>query len=118
MLENIKFTLVSRVDSPQSDAKNKEQLHTSKFDFGSEPHPNGSLISVQSILTDEAGNSYERQEQIILHFEQSFYIDFDNDFLSKFLQSSIKKHGYDLGLDEDKVQLPSVGTILYFVENS
>ena len=57
MLENINFTLVSRVDSPQGQAKNKEQLHTSKFDFGSEENPNGSLISVQSILTDESNNS-------------------------------------------------------------
>ena len=118
MLKNIKFTLVSRVDSPQGQAKNKEQSHTSKFDFGSESHPNGSLISVQSILTDEANNSYERQEQIILHFEQSFYIEFDNYFLAKYIQFSIKKHGYDLGLAEDKVQLPSVESILSFVENS
>jgi len=118
MLENIKFTLVSRVDSPQGEAKNKEQLHTSKFDFGSESHPNGSLISVQSILTDEADNSYERREQIIFHFEQSFYIKFDSDFLAKYIQFSIKNHGYDLGLAEDKVKLPSVETTLSFVENN
>ena len=96
MLENIKFTLVSRVDSPQGEAKNKEQFHTSKFDFGSESRPNGSLISVQSILTDETNNSYERQEQVIFHFEQTTYIEFDNDFLAKYIQLSIKKHGYDL----------------------
>ncbi|NBL64060.1 hypothetical protein GV828_02465 [Flavobacterium sp. NST-5] len=118
MLENINFTLVSRADSPQGQATNKEQLHTSKYDFGSEPHPNGSLISVQSVLTDETNNSYERQEQIILHFEQTTYIEFDNDFLAKFIQFSIKKHSYDLGLAEDKVQLPSVESILSFVENS
>lgn len=118
MIENINFTLVSRVDSPQGEAKNKEQLHTSEFDFGSESHPNGSLISVQCILTDEANNSYERREQIIFHFEQSFYIEFDNDFLAKYIQFSIKKHGYDLGLTEDRVQLPSVESILSFVENS
>ena len=118
MLENINFTLVSRVDSPQGQAKNKEQFHTSKFDFGSESHPNGSLISVQSILTDETNNSYERQEQVILHFEQTTYIEFDNDFLAKYIQLSIKKHGYDLGLAEDKVQLPYIESILSFVENS
>jgi len=118
MLENINFTLVSRVDSPQGQAKNKEQLHTSKFDFGSEENPNGSLISVQSILTDESNNSYERQEQVIFHFEQTTYIEFDNNFLARFIQFSIKKHGYDLGLDEDKVQLPSVESILSFIENS
>ena len=109
MLENINFTLVSRVDSPQGQAKNKEQFHTSKFDFDSESRPNGSLISVQSILTDETNNSYERQ---------TTYIEFDNDFLAKYIQLSIKKHGYDLGLAEDKVQLPSVESILSFVENS
>ncbi len=118
MLENINFTLVSRVDSPQGEATNKEQLHTSKYDFGSEPHPNGSLISVQSILTDEDNNSYERQEQVIFHFEQTDYIEFDNNFLAKFIQFSIKKHGYELGLAEDKVELPSVGVILLLVEHS
>ena len=118
MLENINFTLVSRVDSPQGQAKNKEQLHTAKFDFGSEANPNGSLISVQSILTDESNNSYERQEKIIFHFEQTNYMEFDNTFLVKFIQFSIKKHGYDLGLDEDKVQLSSIESILSFVENS
>mgnify|MGYP003616798746 FL=1 len=118
MLENINFTLVSRVDSPQGQAKNKEQFHTSKFDFDSESRPNGSLISVQSILTDETNNSYERQEQVIFHFEQTTYIEFDNDFLAKYIQFSIKKHGYDLGLAEDKVKLPSAESILSFVENS
>lgn len=118
MLENINFTLVSRVDSPQGQAKNKEQFHTSKFDFGSESRPNGSLISVQSILTDETNNSYERQEQVIFHFEQTTYIEFDNDFLAKYIQLSIKKHGYDLGLAEDKIQLRSVESILSFIENS
>ena len=118
MLENINFTLVSRVDSPQGQAKNKEQLHTCKFDFGNEDNPNGNLISIQSILTDESNNSYERQEQIILHFEQTTYIEFDNNFLAKFVQFSIKKHGYDLDLSEDKVELPSIDVILSFVENS
>ena len=118
MLENINFNLVSRVDSPQGQAKNKEQKHTSKFDFGSEPNQNGSLISFQSVLTDESNNSYERQEQIIFHFEQTTYIDFDNNFLAKFIQFSIRKHGYDLGLSEDKLIIPSIESILYFVENS
>ena len=118
MLENINFTLVSRVDSPQGQAKNKEQLHTCKFDFGNEDNPNGNLISIQSILTDESNNSFERQEQIILHFEQTTYIEFDNNFLAKFVQFSIKKHGYDLDLSEDKVELPSIDVILSFVENS
>ena len=118
MLENVNFTLVSRVDTPQGQAKNKEQSHTTKFDFRSEDNPNGSLISVQSILTDESNNSYERQEQVIFHFEQTTYIEFDNNFLARFIQFSIKKHGYDLGLDEGKVHLPSVESILSFVENS
>ncbi len=118
MLENINFTLVSRIDSPQGQAKNKEQLHTLTFDFGSEPNPNGGLISIQSILTDGSNNSYERQEEIILHFEQTTFIDFDNNFLAEFIQFSVKKHGYDLGLTEDKVQLPSIDVILSFVENS
>lgn len=82
MLENINFTLVSRVDSPQGQAKNKEQLHTSNFNFWSEPNPNGSLVSVHSVLTDESNNSY------------------------------------DLGLSEDKIKIPSIESILYFVENS
>jgi hypothetical protein len=118
MLENINFTLVSRIDSPEGEAINKEQLHTSKFDFGSEANPNGSLISIQSILIDESNNSYERQEQVILHFEQTTYIEFDNNFLANLIQLSIKKYGYDLGLNEDKVQLPPVESILSFVENS
>lgn len=118
MLENINFTLVSRVDFPQGEAKNKEQLHTSHFDFGSEPNPNGSLISIQSILTDDSRNNYERQEQIILHFEQTSYIEFGNDFLANFIQFSIKQHVYALGLSEDKILIPSVEAILSFVENS
>lgn len=79
---------------------------------------NSFIISVQSILTDETDNSYERQEQVIFHFEQTTYIEFDNDFLAKYIQLSIKKHGYDLGLAEDKVKLPSAESILSFVENS
>lgn len=118
MLENIKFTLVSREDFPQGGSKNKKQLHSSQFDFGSEPNPNGSLISVQSVLTDDSNNNYERKEQIIFHYEQPTYIEFDNSFLAKFIQFSIKKHGYDLGLDEDKILTPSIEAILAFVENS
>jgi len=118
MLENINFTLVSRADSPQGEAKNKGQLHSVHFDFGSEPNSNGSLISIQSVLTDDSRNNYERQEKIILHFEQTFYIEFDNDFLAKFIQFSIKQHGYALGLSEDKILTPSIDAILAFVENS
>ena len=118
MLENVNYTVVSRVDSPQGEAKNKQQLHTSKFDFGNESNPNGDLISLQSILIDESGNSYERQEQIILHFEQTTYIEFDNNFLANLIQLSVKKYGHDLDLAEDKVKLPSITSILSFIENS
>ena len=118
MLENIRLKLVSKEDLPQGQAINKSQLHSSNFDFGSEPDKEGSLISVQSIFTDTDDNSYERIEKTLFYFEQTTFIEFDNNFLAQFIQYSIKNHAKDLGLDESKFEIPSIGVILLSVENS
>lgn len=117
-ISKLNFSLVSREDNPTlKEAKNINTLHSVIFDYDNSDVENGCILQVTSVLADSDKNSYNRYEEILIYFEQEYYLEIDDDIVSNLIHVVIKKHGYDLGLAEDKVKLPSTEDIKAFIDS-
>ena len=120
MLENLRFAIIQTTDTPTlKKITNLSEKYTSAFDYGNLPHNEGDIVSIQSILKDTENNSFERVQDILVYFEQTDekYFNKDDNFLAKLIQATVKNHSLDLGIPSDNFELPSVESILSFIES-
>ncbi|MCG2462051.1 hypothetical protein K8352_14925 [Flavobacteriaceae bacterium F89] len=69
------------------------------------------------MLSDEDKNSYNRYEEMLIHYEQTHYAVINNSILAEIIRLVIKKHGHDLDIPENMVKLPSIKDILDFIDS-
>lgn len=113
MLDDVNYQILNTEDNPSTKAKNPSQIHSGGFHLeDGDPHQQGKIIKVTSMLTDNDKNLYMRYEDILIKYEQEKYPLIDDNIYSKFIYNSIKRHGQDLQIPENNVDIPSLEQLL------
>jgi hypothetical protein len=112
-LSKLSFSMVNRKDVPQTKAKNPNKTHTVEFsvDMDRNTSVNGVIYTVLSLI-NEGDNSYSRQEEILVNYEQEHYPEITLDIVAELIRLSITKQSFDLGIREGFVLGPEHETIV------